>query len=164
MSRRSVINESFTIDRTYPTSAARVFAAFASEEAKSAWGDTGGLEPADGEAGVAEFDFRPGGRERFGIKVDGRTLRYDARYYDIVTDHRIVYAYEMYCDDVRISVSLTTIEFAEVGDATRLTFTEQGAFLDGFDGTEAPALRRGGTEEMLDNLVGYLATATEPAS
>src|SRR5579871_4651365 len=154
MSRRSVINESFTIDRTYPTSAARVFAAFASEEAKSAWGDTGGLEPADGEAGVAEFDFRPG----------GRTLRYDARYYDIVTDHRIVYAYEMYCDDVRISVSLTTIEFAEVGDATRLTFTEQGAFLDGFDGTEAPALRRGGTEEMLDNLVGYLATATEPAS
>lgn len=160
MSGRSVINESFTIERTYPTSAARVFAAFASEEAKSVWGDTGGLEPADGEAGIAEFDFRPGGRERFGIKVDGKTFRYNACYYNIVTDHRIVYAYEMYSDDVRISVSLTTIEFTEVGDGTRLTFTEQGAYLDGIDGTEAPALRRGGTEEMLDNLVGYLAPTT----
>jgi hypothetical protein len=46
-----------------------VFAAFASEEAKSTWGDTGELEPADGEAGISEFDFRVGGRERFGIKV-----------------------------------------------------------------------------------------------
>jgi hypothetical protein len=37
----------------------------------------------------AEFDFRAGGRERFGFKMDGTTFRYDARYYDIVPDQRI---------------------------------------------------------------------------
>ena len=40
---------------------------------------------------------------------------------------------------------------------TRLTWTEQGAYLDGFDGAEAPRLREGGTSEMLDGLAKYLA-------
>jgi len=60
---RSVIHDTFTIERTYPAAPSRVFAAFASAEAKNIWGDTGDLEAADGEAGLAEFDFRAGGRE-----------------------------------------------------------------------------------------------------
>jgi uncharacterized protein YndB with AHSA1/START domain len=155
----TVIHDTFTIERTYPTSAARVFAAFSSAEAKSVWGDTGGLEPVEGEDGVEEFDFRPGGRERFAVKIDGKVFRYDARYYDVVPDRRIVYAYEMYANNQRISVSVTTIEFAERTGATLLSFTEQGTYLDGFDGEEAPGLRRGGTEEMLDGLTKYLEGA-----
>jgi uncharacterized protein YndB with AHSA1/START domain len=153
MTARSVAHDTFTIERTYPASPSRVFAAFASAEAKDIWGDTGDLEPADGEAGVAEFDFRVGGRERFGHKWSGTTYRYDARYYDIVPDQRIVYSYQMYADDARISVSVTTIEFAKSGDGTALTYTEQGAYLDGID---QPGLRVDGTTEMLDNLTGYL--------
>jgi hypothetical protein len=65
MTARSVAHDTFTIERTYPASPSRLFAAFASAEAKDVWGDTGGLEPADGEAGTAEFDFRVSGRERF---------------------------------------------------------------------------------------------------
>src|SRR5262249_57639360 len=84
----SVIHDTFTIERTYPAAPSQVFAAFASAEAKNIWGDTGGLEPAGGEAGIAEFDFRAGGRERFGFKMNGTTYRYDARYYDIVPDQR----------------------------------------------------------------------------
>jgi uncharacterized protein YndB with AHSA1/START domain len=160
MTDRSVIHDTFSIERTYPAAPARVFAAFASAEAKEAWGDTGGLEPAEGEAGAEEFDFRPGGRERFGIKVEGTTYRYDALYYDIVPDQRIVYSYEMYADDARISVSVATIEFAKSGDGTALTWTEQGAYLDGIDGPQAPASRKGGTTEMLDGLARYL---TQPA-
>jgi uncharacterized protein YndB with AHSA1/START domain len=156
---RSVIHDTFTIERTYQAAPSRVFAAFASAEAKNSWGDTGNLEPADGDAGVAEFDFRVGGRERFGIKMEGTTYRYDAVYYDIVPDQRIVYAYEMYADDARISVSVATIEFAKTGDGTALTVTEQGAYLDGFDGPEASTLRKEGMTEMLDNLTGYLRTA-----
>ena len=155
--RTTVIHDTFTIERTYPTSAARVFAAFSSAEAKSVWGDTGGLEPVEGDAGVEEFDFQVGGRERFAVKVDGTVFRYDARYYDVVQDRRIVYAYEMYANDQRISVSVTTIEFAERSGSTLLSLTEQGAYLDGFDGEGAPGLRRGGTEEMLDGLTKYLA-------
>jgi uncharacterized protein YndB with AHSA1/START domain len=58
MTECSVIHDTFTIERSYPAAPSRVFAAFASAEAKSTWGDTGNLEPADGPAGVAEFDFR----------------------------------------------------------------------------------------------------------
>jgi len=158
----SVIHDTFTIERTYPAAPSRVFAAFASAEAKGIWGDTGDLEPADGEAGIAEFDFRAGGRERFGFKMSGTNYRYDARYYDIVPDQRILYAYEMYASDARISVSVATIEFAKSGDGTTLTVTEQGAYLDGIDGAQAPALRKEGVTEMLDNLTGYLAAQPAP--
>jgi uncharacterized protein YndB with AHSA1/START domain len=156
MTDRSVIHDTFSIERTYPAEPSRVFAAFASAEAKGAWGDTGGLEPAESEAGAEEFDFRPGGRERFAHKWEGTNYRYDARYYDIVPAQRIVYSYEMYADDARISVSVATIEFAKSGESTALTWTEQGAYLDGIDGPEAPALRKEGTSEMLDGLTRYL--------
>lgn len=161
MTDRSVIHDTFSIERNYPAARSRVFAAFASAEAKDAWGDTGGLEPAEGEAGIEEFDFRPGGRERFAHKWQGTSYRYDALYYDIVPDQRIVYSYEMYADGARISVSVATIEFATIefansGGGTALTWTEQGAYLDGIDGPQAPALREGGTTEMLDGLASYL--------
>ncbi len=155
MTERSVLHDTFTIERTYPATPSRVFAAFASEAAKDAWGDSSEAEAAD-PPGTSEFDFRAGGRERFSHKYEGRTYRYDGLYYDIIPDQRIVYGYEMYADDVRISVSLATIEFTKDGDGTALTWTEQGAYLDGIDGPEAPELRRGGISEQLDGLVPYL--------
>ncbi len=158
----SAIHDTFTIERSYPAAPSLVFAAFASAEAKNTWGDTGDLEPADGQAGVAEFDFRAGGRERFGFKMQGTTYRYDARYYDIAPDQRIIYAYEMYAGDARISVSVATIELSKDADGTTLTWTEQGAYLDGIDGPQAPLLRKEGTTEMLDGLTRYLASQTTP--
>jgi uncharacterized protein YndB with AHSA1/START domain len=73
-----------------------------------------------------------------------------------VPDQRIVYSYEMYANDVRISVSVATIQFAKADDGTALTYTEQGAYLDGIDGPAAPELRKEGTTEMLDGLTPYL--------
>ena len=157
MTERPVIHDTFAIERTYPASVSRVFAAFASKEAKDAWGDTGDLGEPGPDAGETEFDFRVGGRERFGMGYQGTSYRYDACYYDIVPDQRIIYSYEMYANDARISVSVATIAFAATAEGTTLTWTEQGAYLDGFDGPEAPQLRRGGTAEMLDGLAKYLA-------
>ena len=162
MTEHSVIHDTFSIERTYPAAPARVFAAFATREAKDAWGDDPGMEAADSPEDHAEFDFRPGGRERFDVKGGNTTYRYDALYYDIVPDQRIVYSYEMYADDARISVSVATVEFAKSGDGTALTWTEQGTYLDGIDGPQAPALRKEGTAEMLDGLTGYLSR--QPAS
>ena len=157
MTDRPVIHDTFEIERTYPASVSRVFAAFASKEAKDAWGDTGDLSEPGPDAGDSEFDFRIGGRERFGMGYQGTSYRYDALYYDIVPDQRIIYSYEMYANDARISVSVATIAFAATAEGTALTWTEQGAYLDGFDGPEASEARRGGTAEMLDGLAKYLA-------
>jgi uncharacterized protein YndB with AHSA1/START domain len=157
VTEQSVIHDTFAIERTYPVPASRVFAAFASKEAKDAWGDTGDLSDPGADAGDSEFDFRIGGRERFGVGYQGVTYRYDARYYDIVPGQRIIYSYEMYADNVRISVSVATIEFVPTAGGTALTWTEQGAYLDGFHEAEAPRLREGGTAEMLDGLAKYLA-------
>jgi len=111
--------------------------------------------PAGDTEGYIEFDFRVGGHERFGFRMpNGRTYSYDAVYYDIVADQRIVYCYEMYAGGARDSVSLATIEFVKDDAGTALTYTEQGAYLDGID---QPELREEGTAEMLDNLTGYLA-------
>ncbi len=157
MTERSVIHDTFVIERTYPASSSRVFAAFASREAKDAWGDTGDIAEAEPATGPVEFDFRVGGHERFGNVYQGVSHTYDAFYYDIVPDQRLVYSYEMYADGVRISVSVATIEFVDTDDGTTLTWTEQGAYLDGFDGQDASQLRQGGTSEMLDSLAKYLA-------
>jgi uncharacterized protein YndB with AHSA1/START domain len=86
----------------------------------------------------------------------GIDYTYDACYYDIVPDQRLVYSYEMYADGARISVSVATVEFVKAADGTTLTWTEQGAYLDGFDGQDASRLRQGGTSEMLDGLAKYL--------
>ena len=160
MPHQSVIHETFTIERSYPAAPSRVFGAFASEEAKNTWGDTGDLEPGSGGAAETEFDFRVGGRERFGFGYQGTAYRLAALYYDIVPDQRIIYSYEMYANDARISVSVATIEFSKTGDGTTLTWTEQGTYLDGFDGIRAPELRREGTAFMLDGLAEYLAAQT----
>jgi len=159
MTERSVLHDTFVVERTYPAAPSRVFAAFATKEAKEAWGDTGDLSEPGPDAGPSELDFQVGGHERFGFGYQGVSYRYDARYYEITPDQRLIYSYEMYADGVRISVSVATIEFAPAagGTGTTLTWTEQGSYLDGFDGAEASALRQGGTEEMLDGLAKYLA-------
>jgi uncharacterized protein YndB with AHSA1/START domain len=56
----------------------------------------------------------------------------------------------MHLQETRISVSLATVEFTSVDDnATRLVFTEQGAFLDGH---ESPARRAEGWASLLGAL------------
>lgn len=150
MTERSIAHGSFTVTRTYPVPPARVFAAFADPGIKGKWfGDPEKVSVAD------VFEFKVGGLERRSGTVGGDT-RYamELRYYDIVPDQRIVYAYDVEINGVRHSVSVATVTFAAAGDGTALSVTEQGAFLDGH---ENPPDRRGGTEFTLDRLGGLLA-------
>lgn len=145
MSERSVLHATFAIERTYDATPAHVFKAWAEPAAKASW-----FGPSNLPHESREFDFRAGGRERFEVGApDGATYTFDSRYADIVDERRIVYAYDMYREQTRISVSLATIEFESSGAGTKLTFTEQGAFLDGHD---TPAEREHGTQVLLDNL------------
>ena len=61
-------------------------------------------------------------------------------------------------DDARISVSVATVEVEPAGAGTRLTFTEQAAYLDGAD---TPAAREHGTRELLEKLERGLERMTE---
>src|ERR1700752_3870472 len=107
MTKRSVSHATFVIERTYDASPQRVFGAWAAPAAKARWF----AGPEDWESSKYEFDFRVGGRERAsGGPPGGPIHSYDARYQDIVPDQRIIIAYDMHLDDVRISVSLATIE------------------------------------------------------
>jgi uncharacterized protein YndB with AHSA1/START domain len=146
MPQRSAVHATFTIERTYSAAPARVFAAFADPRAKAAW--FGG--PATWERGAHELDFRVGGRERLSGGPKGGTVHtFDCVYHDIVPNERIVYSYDMHLDQRHISVSLATIEIKPAGKGTRLVFTEQGAFLDGYDDAGS---REEGTRGLLDKL------------
>lgn len=144
MSERSTEHATFVLERRYAVPPARVFEAWASAEAKSAW-----FGPRRG-AGSIELDFEVGGRERFlATGPDGARYTYAALYQDIVAPQRIVYTYEMLREQDRISVSVTTVEIELDGGGSLLRLTEQGVFLDGLD---TPAQREHGTRELLEQL------------
>jgi uncharacterized protein YndB with AHSA1/START domain len=151
MNQSSVVHATFAIERTYEATPARVFQAWAEPAAKASW-----FGPPNLPHESREFDFQVGGRERFEVGgPDGDIYIFDSRYADIVDEQRIVYAYDMYRGQARISVSLATIEFQSSGTGTKLIFTEQGVFLDGHD---TPAEREHGTGALLDNLGKALGT------
>ena len=79
---------------------------------------------------------------------------FDALYFDVVPDERLVYAYEMHLDDRKISVSLATMQLRSEAGGTLLTVTEQGVFLDGYDDGGS---RENGTGWLMDKLAASLA-------
>jgi uncharacterized protein YndB with AHSA1/START domain len=145
------IHTTFTIERDYPVSPARVFHAFADHDSKRRW-----LVEGDGFR-IDEYtsEFRVGGREfsrfRYG---DGPEIQNETSYHDIVPDRRIVFVYTMTVGGRRMSTSLTTVALAPTPDGTRLTFTEQAAFYDGIDD---PAGREVGCRGLLEELAKELA-------
>ncbi len=141
MTNRSVTHATFSLERTYPVSADRVFAAWADPVAKSRWF----AGPDSGH----QLDFRVGGREVNHGHHEGVTMTFESFYRDIVPDERIVYTSTLSADDRLSTVSLTTIELSEDPTGTRLTLTEQGTFLDGL---EQPSWREEGTAQWLDSL------------
>jgi uncharacterized protein YndB with AHSA1/START domain len=150
MTPPSVAHDTFVIERSYDAPVAQVFEAWADPKLKAGW-FVGSVEAIG--AGY-DLDFRVGGREAFRGGPPGGTVHtYESRYHDIVPEQRIVYTYEMYADEARISVSVATVEFQSVGTATRLVLTEQGVFLDGRD---TAAQREEGTRSFLESLAASL--------
>jgi uncharacterized protein YndB with AHSA1/START domain len=143
---RSVVHAIFSLERIYDASPALVFRALSDRAAKARWFEAGGgWTPIE-----RTMDVRPGGRERAkGRWPNGLVTTFDAVYFDVVPNRRLVYCYEMHLDARKISVSLATIELAPAGAGTKLKLTEQGAFLDGYDDAGS---REHGTGLLLDRL------------
>ncbi|MEI9987354.1 MAG: SRPBCC family protein [Aliidongia sp.] len=143
---RSVVHGSFTLKRVYDAAPSLVFRALSDPVAKARWfaGGDGYTET------ERQMDIRPGGRERLGGRwQNGMTTLFDAVYFDVVPNARLVYAYEMHLSGRKISVSLATMQLKPVGTGTELTVTEHGSFLDGYDDAGS---REHGTGLLLDRL------------
>ena len=152
MEPSSVIHSTFVIERTYPVTPERAFAAFADPEQKRRWylaGDHHTVED-------YRLDFRVGGKEwarmRFneGTPLAGKLWINDTGYLDIVPDHRIVFASAMIIGEKCVSATLATIEFLPSEEGTDLVFTHQGAF---FEGSGGPQMREEGWRKQLARLI-----------
>ena len=145
---RSVVHAVFTLERIYDTPVERVFLALSDEKAKAKW-----FAGEDGQWRQIErnMDFQVGGRERVAGRWEGGVVStFDAVYHDIVPNERIVYSYEMWLDERKISVSLATMQITPAGEGrATVKVTEQGAFLDGYDDAGS---RERGTGFLLDKL------------
>jgi len=154
MTARSTCHGTFVVERRLAASPARVFAAFATPEGKDQWFACHGGSTRE----IREMDFREGGHERVrGVGPEGIS-DFRALYHDIVPYQRIVYSYEMFNNEARISVSITTIVITPEGKGARLQLTEQGVFMDHDpDGPMGPASREHGTNALMDQLAAALA-------
>lgn len=151
MTEKPVHCSTFVLDRFYPHAPERVFSAWASAEAKASW-----FSGPDGWTELERvFEFRPGGRETCrGRFPDGSVSYFEARFHEVVPNRLLVYAYDMYVNDQKLSVSLASVEFLPEGTGTLLRVTEQGVYLGSKD--DAPS-REQGTVWLLDKLAAALS-------
>jgi uncharacterized protein YndB with AHSA1/START domain len=150
MTPSTAVHDTFVIERTYDHPVELVFRAWTDPMLKARW-FAGSVEALDAEY---RLDFRVGGLEvNKGGPPGGAVYTYEAQFRDVVPEERIVYTYEMFADEDRISVSLTTVQFFNQGSTTHVTLTEQGVFLDGLDNANQ---REEGTRMQLESLADCL--------
>jgi uncharacterized protein YndB with AHSA1/START domain len=96
----------------------RVWAAFADLELRDRWFRI----PGDRDAARHELDFRVGGGETaagvFAPSGTPEAVEWRSRIFDLETDRRIVFGYELTVDGLRRNVSLVTVVLAPDGGAT----------------------------------------------
>ncbi len=158
MTAPSIVHGSFTIERSYPVAPARVFAAWAEQDAKARWF----IGPPERWTLLERsLDFRVGGSELLRGRFHTTETLYRARFHTIVENERIVYAYDMWHGGRQLSVSLASVELAAQGRGCAMTYTEQTAFLQGEDGS---ASRQIGTAEHFLRLEGMVGDPHEIVS
>ena len=143
----SLIHETFTLERRYPSAPGKVFRYFSEPQCRKLW--FGATE--DWSQRSHSLDFRVGGQElEQGAPPGGPLITYESHILDIVPDERIINSYVLAAAGERFSVSLCTVEFLPDGTGTLLRLTEYGAYFDG--NPEAPRMRVHGIGKQLDLL------------
>jgi len=155
MTNQPIAHGTFSIERTYPATPERVFAAWSNIEIKQRWF----IGPNEWKLIERSIDLRPGGSEILhGRFPSGLETLYTARFHHVVPNERIVYVYDMHLSGRHHSLSLATVEIDPADGGTRLVYTEQVAYLDGTDSRDGTAGRERGVSVHLDLLKGVLGS------
>jgi uncharacterized protein YndB with AHSA1/START domain len=154
MAEQRTIHSTFVIERNYPQTPERVFAAFAQPARKRRWYAEG-----DHEIQEFELEFRVGGNERFryrfkeGHPIAGSEILNEGTYQDIVPEKYIVMTSKMSLNGKPIIVMLATFEFLSAETGTDLILTHQGTFLASMPG---PQMIEEGWRTLLDRVAKEL--------
>lgn len=116
-----VKHATITLEESYAAPVHRVFSEFADPGARARWSS-----PPEDALIYDETDFRAGGRDVFrcGPKGDPR-FRGETRYLHIVPNALVVSSETVEMGGQRLAVALTTVEFEQIADGTKLTVTVQ---------------------------------------
>jgi uncharacterized protein YndB with AHSA1/START domain len=152
MADRSVTHDTVVVRRRYGAAVERVYRAWTDPAALQRW-----YVPGDARwsAKILAHDFRVGGANRITFGPPEESFVEDSHYVDIVPNRRICYAMSIARGDVRITVSMVTVELAAHGTGCDVQVTDQMAILDG---GEAVADRERGWGETLDKLPSAVGT------
>jgi uncharacterized protein YndB with AHSA1/START domain len=146
----TAIHSTFVIERNYPQSPERVYAAFAQPARKRRWYAEG-----DHEIQEFEMEFRVGGTERFryrfteGHPIAGSEIANESTYQDIAPENRIVNTTRMSLNRKPILVAVLTLEFVPSESGSNLVLTNQGTYIEWPDG---PAMLEHGWRTLFDRL------------
>jgi uncharacterized protein YndB with AHSA1/START domain len=156
MSSQTIVHNTFVVERTYPVTVERAYAAFADPALKRRW--YAARDPHDVE--TFEQDFRVGGIERLQYRLGndspfpGAEILNEGTFQDIVPHERIVIATTMSFQAKRVSTSLVTFQFIAGEGQTDLIVTHQGVFFEGADGSQR---REEGWRALLERLHAEIA-------
>ena len=143
-----ITHHSFTLDRHYPHPTARVFGAFTDPAARLRWFFMSDAWTLHALGAPPKVEAQATERSRFSPPGSSAVLTNDTTYCFVQPGRRLIFTYAMTINGAPLSASLCTVDFQTADGGTRLEFTEQGAYFDGFakgraEGTQHMLLRFG---------------------
>jgi len=144
MSQQSIAHGSFALERHYPATVGRVYAARTDRVLKARW-----FVGPEGCAAVERtLDARIGGTEKLHgrfVGPSGTETLFVARHHDVIAAERLVYVYDTQLNGSYHSIALVTVELQPKGEGTQLVVTEPVAFLDITNADKGVTSRKAGT-------------------
>jgi uncharacterized protein YndB with AHSA1/START domain len=147
----TIVHNTFVVEKSFPVSAERLFAAFTDPVKKRRWFVEGPNKIVD----TYNLDFRIGGNElvryRYseGSPYPNILFTNSVNYQVILPGRRVVFANTMAMGDHIFSAALVSFELIPTETGTDLICTHQAAFFEPSDG---PQLREAGWRTLLDRL------------